>query len=234
MIALRASKIAELLWTAWVLVPVAYTPAIQDNRLFMCTCATRILAAASIREQRLFRSARPAIVFPSMADCFFKSILCMADLQQPASYWTEYPSVLQFGTHHLCQCCSQIAVLRKFLDLGDIYADTHCTFLRVWEWNMYCCTVSEGVGCRSSWQCRQNVDAPHVAMCMLRRIWCVAFWHPQCCQVLYIQVPVSVVLSNGPRCLCVAIVTYIPIVTTLCYWISLNLHNRHTECSTRT
>ena len=41
MIALRASKIAELLWTAWV---IAYTLAIRDTRLFTCACATRILA----------------------------------------------------------------------------------------------------------------------------------------------------------------------------------------------
>ena len=34
------------------------TLAIRDTRLFTCACATRILAAASIREWRLFRSAR--------------------------------------------------------------------------------------------------------------------------------------------------------------------------------
>ena len=34
---------------------------IRGQGLFMCTCATRILAAASIREQRLFRSAHPEV-----------------------------------------------------------------------------------------------------------------------------------------------------------------------------
>ena len=58
MITLRVSKIAELLWTAWVLVPIAYTLAIRDMKLFKCACATLILPVASIRERRLFRSAR--------------------------------------------------------------------------------------------------------------------------------------------------------------------------------
>ena len=35
--------------------------AIWDTRLFTCTCATRILATASIRERGLFRSARPEV-----------------------------------------------------------------------------------------------------------------------------------------------------------------------------
>ena len=56
MITLHVSKIAELLWTAWVLVPIAYTLAIWDTKLFTCTCATWILAAGSIRERRLFCS----------------------------------------------------------------------------------------------------------------------------------------------------------------------------------
>ena len=62
MIALCASKNAELLWTAWVLVPIVYTLAIWDTRLFTCACATTwILAVASIRERRLFHSARPEV-----------------------------------------------------------------------------------------------------------------------------------------------------------------------------
>ena len=63
MITLRASKDDKLLWSARVLVPIMYThlilPQFETQGLFMCTCATRILAAASIRERRLFRSARP-------------------------------------------------------------------------------------------------------------------------------------------------------------------------------
>ena len=46
-----------VLWTVCILVPIVYTLAIWDTRLFMCACATWILAAASIRERRLFRSA---------------------------------------------------------------------------------------------------------------------------------------------------------------------------------
>ena len=56
-------KNAELLWTAWALVPIVWTLAFRYTRLFTCACATRILAAraASIRERRLFRSARPEV-----------------------------------------------------------------------------------------------------------------------------------------------------------------------------
>ena len=74
MIALRAAK---CLWTACVLVPIVYTHLILycHSRHGVCwcahvlasawkqsyACATRILAAASIREQRLFCSARPEV-----------------------------------------------------------------------------------------------------------------------------------------------------------------------------
>ena len=53
MTALRASKNAELLWTACVLVPIMYSfdIPIRAQGLFMCACATRILATASIRER---------------------------------------------------------------------------------------------------------------------------------------------------------------------------------------
>ena len=39
---------AELLWTARVLVPIAYTLAIRDTRLFTCVCATRMYSRAAI------------------------------------------------------------------------------------------------------------------------------------------------------------------------------------------
>ena len=63
MIALRASKNAELLWTACILVPIVYSfdIAIWAWGLFTWACATRILAAASIRERRLFCSAHPEV-----------------------------------------------------------------------------------------------------------------------------------------------------------------------------
>ena len=40
---------------------VAIRALIRARGLFTCTCASRILAAASIRERRLFRSARPEV-----------------------------------------------------------------------------------------------------------------------------------------------------------------------------
>ena len=49
MIALRGSKNAELLWTACALVPIDWLPIVY------------LIAAASIRERRLFRSARPEV-----------------------------------------------------------------------------------------------------------------------------------------------------------------------------
>ena len=62
MIALLASKNAKLLWTACVLVPIVYTHLILPFEPEVCSHAhvlyTRILAAASIQEQQLFRSAR--------------------------------------------------------------------------------------------------------------------------------------------------------------------------------
>ena len=63
MIALRASKNAELLWTAYVFVSIVYSfdIAIQARGLFTWACATRILAVASIRERQLFRLARPEV-----------------------------------------------------------------------------------------------------------------------------------------------------------------------------
>ena len=63
MIALRVSKNAELLWTAYVLVSIVYSfdIAIQTWGLFTWACATWILAAASIRERQLFRLACPEV-----------------------------------------------------------------------------------------------------------------------------------------------------------------------------
>ena len=63
MITLRASKNAELLWTAYVFVSIMYSfdIAIQARGLFTWACATRILAVASIRERQLFRLARPEV-----------------------------------------------------------------------------------------------------------------------------------------------------------------------------
>jgi len=61
---LHASKNAKLPWTACILVPIVYTLLIlsfETRGLFMCACATRILAAASIRERQLFRSAHPEV-----------------------------------------------------------------------------------------------------------------------------------------------------------------------------
>ena len=60
MIALRASKNAKLYWTACVLVPIMYTHLIlpfKTHEVCSPARATRTLAAASIQEWRVFRSA---------------------------------------------------------------------------------------------------------------------------------------------------------------------------------
>ena len=57
-------KMPKFLGQCGVIVPIVYTLLIlsfETRGLFTCACATQILAAASIRERRLFRSARPEV-----------------------------------------------------------------------------------------------------------------------------------------------------------------------------